>query len=99
MNDENKRTVRLNVRLQPELKDKLDQVADSMGLPASTLGAVAIGEYVRTKMLQNQVFADSSNAIGQAISGAMEILGKSDDEQLDLLEASLGGAVKRLPKS
>ena len=87
MTDDNKRTIRLNVRLQPEMKEKLDSIADSMGVPSSTLGAVAIGEYVRQKVLQNQVLTDATVSLTQAINHMAESM-ISAEQQLDLLNDS-----------
>lgn len=46
------RTVRLNVRLNEDMYSKLSRVAEYMGVPASTLGAIAVAEYVNQRIAQ-----------------------------------------------
>ena len=45
-----KRTSRLNVRLEEAMMDKLSELGKEMSLAPSTLAAVAIAEYVNTKL-------------------------------------------------
>lgn len=49
------RTKRYNVRLSEEMSIRLEALADRQGLSPTTMGAVAIGEYVSQKETQLKV--------------------------------------------
>ena len=54
------RTERLNVRLQASMLERVEELARELGIPAATLGAVAIGEYVRTQFRQKEIMLKSA---------------------------------------
>lgn len=54
-NPEVQRVTRLNVRLSDEMSGRLDRLAETMGIPASTLAAVAVAEYVNNKTAQRDL--------------------------------------------
>lgn len=90
--DENpkKRTVRLNVRLNGDMMERLELVAADIGVPASTLGAVAIGEYVQKKFNEKQLIAGAGNNLKEFMESFGRMLIESDGV------ASLEGDCNRL---
>lgn len=68
------RTRRVNIRVSDDLADRLEQVALSLGMAQSTVGAMAIAEYVRKKDLENRMASE-----------AMTSIIKHQEQQLDSL--------------
>lgn len=85
------RDVRVNVRLKSDVVDYLRSLADEMGLPISTLAAIAIGEYVRKRRAEVEYLRDSISSTARSVSSAFDSL-MSDSDRLRLLLA----LVKRL---
>jgi len=85
------RDVRVNVRLKSDVVDYLRSLADEMGLPISTLAAIAIGEYVRKRRAEVEYLRDSISATAHSVSSSFDSL-MSDSDRLALLLA----LVKRL---
>lgn len=46
----NERTVRVALRIHDDMYQKLCKVSAHMGIPASTIGAIALAEYVNKKL-------------------------------------------------
>ena len=89
--DTTRRTVRVNTRLQPEVKARLDAIAADLGMPASTLAALAICEYVSKKNLERQAFTSMASAAGGAIAQAIA--------EIDIDRDGLASFVKTLEAS
>lgn len=92
--DSTRRTVRVNTRLQPEVKARLDSISADLGMPASTLAAIAICEYVSKKNLEKQAFMGIASAAESAISGmiqGLELDGLKVASFVKALEASQEG--------
>ena len=98
--EEKKRTIRVNVRLNPETMAKLEVVSNDLGVPASTVGAVAIGEYINRKFAEKQIHASASNAAAETVrlmsDRVLDFL--QDPETIAKVVASFEGADKRLEK-
>jgi predicted transcriptional regulator len=54
MATETKRTRRINIRLSEDIVNRLDVIAEQMGLATSTVASYAIGEYVNAKESQRK---------------------------------------------
>jgi len=72
-NPDVQRAVRLNLRLSEEMLDRVNALARQMGIPAATLGSVAVAEYVERHDTQRQQMtliaekvAESSTKAAQA---------------------------------
>ena len=87
--DIKKRTQRLNVRLNSDLVSRLDEIAEQMGLPASTLGALAIGEYVMKHRKNDELALLTARMTSERSSEAMVDVIKPMAEKL-FLDASQG---------
>lgn len=72
------RDARLNLRISSDVYARLERLGEQMGIPAATLGAVAIGEYVN-KLEVNQNLMKSV-ATGLVDSFATLIEGQLNDE-------------------
>jgi predicted transcriptional regulator len=87
VSEESKQRVnRINVRLQPEMSEKLERLAMKMGIAPATLGAVAIAEYVNGKLAQSdmmertaQLTAERSGDIMEQMLSSPEFLGLMTD--------------------
>lgn len=88
--DDKRRTVRLNVRLNADSMARLDELSERLGVPASTIGAVAIGEYVSKKMLEKEAFIAAVNAAEGAVKQMTDMF--MNPEKLQSLVASFEGA-------
>lgn len=85
----NERTNRIQVRLSDSMFERLKALSDDMGIPYSTLGTVALSEYVIRKEREGYTHQ-------QAVEGALdnqkqffaELLGKIADSSMeqDLIE-------------
>lgn len=66
------RVAEVRVKLQPELLQQFDQIAQRRGVPAATLAALVIGEYVEKQgeaaSLQRLVALDTSKRISDKFS-------------------------------
>lgn len=82
-----RRTVRVNTRLQPEVKSRLDAIAQEMGMPASTLAAVAICEYVQKKTLERQMLTTVHGALTGAVREIFSGLDLNGDQVASFVKA------------
>lgn len=87
--DSTRRTVRVNTRLQPEVKARLDAIAADLGMPASTIAAFAISEYVQRKIVEKQALAGVFNAIPEMIQSVISGI-ELDDAKLASFVKALG---------
>lgn len=59
-----KRTDSIRVRLSPEMMKRLERIASELGMPISTMAALAVGEYViekeRTILVERTLMPDGS---------------------------------------
>ncbi len=62
-NNTNHRTVRLGLRLSEDMNKRLDSIANDIGVPPSTLCALAVGEYVSNKerLLKQELLVSENN--------------------------------------
>lgn len=68
------RTTRLNIRLSDNMVDRLQVIAENMGIPPSTLAALAVSEYVTGKERQVQQIEAIANASASVAESAIEQL-------------------------
>lgn len=72
---ENKRTERINLRIQTSMMEKLNVVAADMGMPASTIATYALGEYVNkyfsTKKMQTDIVTSVENQVSGMFTSMM----------------------------
>ena len=89
MNDKarNNRTTRLNVRLHADMMCKLDSLAIEMGLASSTLGAVAIAEFVNSKIRIKEVAERTAELSANQLGGVVESL-MANPEMIKLIASS-----------
>lgn len=71
----------IRIRLSPSTRDRLDRLSELYGVPPSTLGSMALGEWI----------ARNENALGMADKIANS-LGESMPEQLRLVMTALAEA-------
>lgn len=66
-----RRVAEVRVKLQPELLEAFDRIAARRGLPAATLGAVVLGEYVekqgRAASIQELIAKESAGLLMRAL--------------------------------
>lgn len=64
MATQSERTKRVQVRLSDDMYERLTAVAADMGMPPSTIGSVAISEYVMKKEREARVASASTEMVG-----------------------------------
>ena len=83
------RSRRINVRLTDDMHDRVELLSQEMGLPASTLCAIAVSEYVINKERVKQQFEAQITSNERIVAEKLEeIFG---NEQLQALIASSTG--------
>ena len=70
--EDKKRNNRLNIRLHSDMTDKLDSLSIKMGIASSTLGAIAIAEYVNAKMAQTDLLNKTAILSANKTAALME---------------------------
>lgn len=79
----NARTEGLRVKLSPDMMSRLEIIADSFGMPTSTLAAYAIAEFVNrteaSRAVQTNVVASISNAFESLMTKPEFLAGMSPD--------------------
>ena len=99
-NPENQRNTRLNVRLAPDMLQRVSRVAERLGLAPATVGAIAIAEYVNRKDSERELMEMIARTQGAA---ALQLAEKifEDPEALarmaSAVEAAEQQAEPRLP--
>lgn len=66
-----KRSDEIKVRLQPGVKQRLHAVADVLGVPASTVAALAIGAYLGQQERALSVAEKVGEGMGEALKEAL----------------------------
>ena len=66
-----KRNESIRVTLVPEMKERLERLAQLLGLPPSTLAALAVGQYVTTQERSLGAAERIVDAIGEQLGGEM----------------------------
>jgi len=88
MVSEVKRVESVRIRLAGDMKDRLMRLGTRLGVPAATLCAVAIGQWVSNQEA-------SLGAVERSTTAIAEQMGKVMEEQLKLFVANdAGSAVK-----
>jgi len=76
------RDARLNIRVSQDVLDRMHALASKMGIPAATLGAVAISEYLtRNEMQERQIMAiaaSMSQGMNDLLKGMVEQEGQAE---------------------
>lgn len=86
------RSSQITIRLDPKIMAGLREFADQVGIAPTTLGGLAIGEFVAKNkaVVQNQgiLMESIGRELGRAIGGPIETIlgGKSAQELTDLFE-------------
>lgn len=95
------RDTRLNIRVHQSVYDRMHALADTMGIAAATLGAVAISEYLARQELpqkqQEAIARSMTEVIGPTLTAMLEKLAEQEgatDEKAS--PAALPGARKRV---
>lgn len=84
-NVESDRVVRVNIRLNPRIKDRLDSYAAHMGMPTTTVAAFAIAQFLDGEARKNRMTQDIAGVVApQAIQAMQQIL--STPEGIELLK-------------
>jgi len=65
--DSRLRSKRLNVRLQEDMFDRLEVLASSLGMPAATVAALAIGQFVKEQNKVENAFGNADQYVRDAI--------------------------------
>ena len=92
-----KRTGRLNVRLEQEMIDRLEELSIEMCIAPSTLGALAIAEYVNGKLAQKRMQDKTVQAIADKTADALQTF-ISDPASMQLLASTVESADKDQPR-
>jgi predicted transcriptional regulator len=66
-----KRGATLRVRLDPETLERFKRLAGTLGLPTSTLGAVAIGTYLAQQERNVQIVERVATSVGEEAAAMM----------------------------
>lgn len=86
-----KRTGRLNVRLEDEMINRLEELSVEMCIAPSTLGALAIAEYVNSKLAQKRMQDKTANAIADRAAEALQSF-ITDPASMQLLASAVESA-------
>lgn len=99
-NPENQRNTRLNVRLAPDMLERVGRVAERLGLAPATVGAIAVAEFVNRKDSERELMEMIAKTQGAAALQALERV-FADPEALarmaSAVEAAEHNAEPRLP--
>ena len=75
---ETNRTARLNVRLTPDLEQAIKEEAEYSGVPAATLGTIAISNYVKERQHKREFERQLQTSIAKATAKKFLDLIESD---------------------
>ena len=92
-----KRTGRLNVRLEQEMLDRLDVLSKEMCIAPSTLGALAIADYVNSRLSQRRLQDKTAELVADRTAEALRGL-ISDPSALKLLASAVEPADEDQPR-
>lgn len=66
------RTDSVRLKLSPDMVARLSRLAEAYGMPLSTLGALALGEWVVSKESNGRLARDAVMAIGAQLGGEIQ---------------------------
>lgn len=86
-----RRTGDVRIKLAPEMRERLDSIAQSYGFPLATMAAVAVAEWVNTKEQnsknQQMMLMDVGRQLGGQLGQVLSTL--SDSPGLDIATDAL----------
>ena len=94
---ERKRTGRLNVRLEQEMIDRLSELSKEMCIASSTIGAIAIADYVNNRLAQKRLQDKTAQAIADKTAQTMESM-FTDPEAMKLIASAVESVDEDQPR-
>lgn len=94
--ENNERTIRVAIRLQDEMYEKLRKVAGYMGMSPSTIAAVAVAEYCNAKINESEYLAKLAD---KTVEGQKQSFNAmfSDPSAMAALFKAVNGAIESKP--
>ena len=78
-----RRTGDVRIKLAPEMRERLDVIAQAYGFPLATMAAVAVAEWVNSKEQnvknQEMMMMDVGRQVGGQMAGLLKALGDSPE--------------------